>query len=64
MAKKEKSYKNSSSETLTAEEISEKYTVPELKYILRENGLKVSGKKQDLVERVLPILNEDVSNDS
>ena len=46
-------------EALTAEEISEKYTVPELKSILKENGLKVSGKKQDLVERVLPILNDD-----
>ena len=59
----------SSSKTLTAKEISEKYTIAELKSILKENGLKVSGKKQDLVERVLPILNEnsakeDVSNDT
>ena len=53
-----------SSGALTAEEISKKYTVPELKYILKENGLPVSGKKQDLVERVLPILNEEASNDS
>ena len=45
--------------TLTAEDISEKYTVRELRDILRENGLSVSGKKQELVERVLPILNED-----
>ena len=67
MTKKEKSSKvdegypdaDSSNRALTAEEISEKYTVAELKSILRENGLKVSGKKQDLVERVLPILNAD-----
>ena len=50
--------------TLTAEEISEKYTVRELRDILRENGLSVSGKKQELVERVLPILNDDSSEAS
>ena len=50
---------DSRSDTLTAEEISEKYTVAELKDILRENGLKVSGRKQELVERVLPVLNSD-----
>lgn len=44
---------------LTAEEVSKKYTVAQLKDILRENGLKVSGKKQELVERVLPVLNGD-----
>ena len=51
----------SSGEALTAEEISKKYTVAQLKDILRENGLKVSGKKQELVERVLPVLNDDSS---
>jgi hypothetical protein len=67
MAKKKKTLKgdegkpdaDSGSEALTAEEVSKKYTVAELRYILRQNGLKVSGKKQELVERVLPILNGD-----
>ncbi|PWB87987.1 SAP domain-containing protein [Methanobrevibacter thaueri] len=67
MTKKDKTSKVDEKQTnkaLTAEEVSEKYTVPELKSILKENGLKVSGKKEDLVERVLPILNEDSSETS
>ena len=36
-----KSNKPSSNKALTAEEVSEKYTVKELKEILKENNLKV-----------------------
>ncbi len=43
---------------LTAEEISKKYKVSDLKELLKENGLKVSGKKQELVERIMPVLND------
>ncbi len=67
MAKKKKTSKvnaGSNNKALTAEEISEKYTVRELREILRENDLSVSGKKQELVERVLPILNADSNEKS
>ena len=43
---------------VSAESISKKYTVAQLKELLKENGLKVSGKKQELVERLLPVLGE------
>ncbi|WP_407413211.1 SAP domain-containing protein [Methanobrevibacter sp.] len=43
---------------ITAESLSKKYTVAQLKELLKENGLKVSGKKQELVERLLPVLSE------
>ena len=45
--------------SVTAESISKKYTVAQLKELLKENGLKVSGKKQELVERLLPVLSEN-----
>ena len=44
---------------LSLEEISKKYVAKDLKEILRENNLKISGSKQELVESVYPILNED-----
>ena len=50
--------------TLTAEDVSNEYTVAELRSILKENDLSTSGKKKDLVERVLPILNEDSAEPS
>ncbi|WP_295610181.1 SAP domain-containing protein [uncultured Methanobrevibacter sp.] len=54
----EEGYLSGNGGTVTAEEISKKYTVADLKVLLKENGLKVSGKKQELVERILPVLNE------
>ena len=51
-------------ESLTAEEVSNKYTVAELRAILKENDLSTSGKKKELVERVLPILNENLGETS
>ena len=62
--KKKTSKNNEKNKALTAEEIAEKYTVKELKKILKENDMSVSGKKQDLVERVLPILNDDAGETS
>ncbi|MDO5859895.1 SAP domain-containing protein, partial [Methanobrevibacter sp.] len=54
----ENNYLEGDGSALTAEEISKKYKVADLKELLKENGLKVSGKKQELVERILPVLND------
>ncbi len=52
----ENGYLECDGETVTAESLSKKYTVAQLKELLKENGLKVSGKKQELIERLLPVL--------
>ena len=44
---------------LNAEELSEKYTINQLKELLKENNLKVSGNKNELIERLLPVLPDD-----
>ena len=54
----ENGYLEGSGGVNNAESLSKKYTVPQLKELLKENGLKVSGKKQELVERLLPVLSE------
>ena len=40
---------------LSSEDLS-KRTIKELKELLRENNLKISGRKQELIERLLPVL--------
>jgi len=40
-----------------------KLTVPELKEMLKAKGLSLSGRKQELVERIVSSRNEAVSND-
>ena len=62
MSKNKKTFNNN--EQLTAEEVTNNYTVAELRTILKENGLSTSGKKADLVEKVLPILNDDSGEDA
>ena len=55
----ENGYLEGDGETVSEESLSKKYTVAQLKELLKENGLKVSGKKQELVERLLPVLSEN-----
>ena len=44
-------------ELITAEELA-KMKVTELKEHLKARGMKVSGKKQELIDRLLPVINE------
>lgn len=43
----------------TKESLAKKHTVAQLKELLKKHGLKVSGKKQELVDRLFPVLNEN-----
>lgn len=55
--------KSINNEVLTNEEIAKKYTVPELKELLKKHKLKVSGNKQTLIERLLPTLKKMKSSE-
>ena len=48
--------KSDDEEVLTFDILAKKYTVSELKDLLRKHNLKVSGNKQTLIERILPVL--------
>ncbi len=55
----ENGYLESEGGLFTEESLAKKHTVPQLKELLKKHGLKVSGKKQELVDRLLPVLNEN-----
>ena len=44
---------------LTKELLAKENTVAQLKELLKKHGLKVSGKKQELVDRLFPVLKEN-----
>lgn len=43
----------------TKESLAKKHTVAQLKELLKKHNLKVSGKKQELVDRLFPVLSEN-----
>ncbi|MBR6024063.1 MAG: SAP domain-containing protein [Methanobrevibacter sp.] len=43
----------------TKELLAKEHTVAQLKELLKKHGLKVSGKKQELIDRLFPVLNEN-----
>ena len=47
---------------LTKELLAKENTVAQLKELLKKHGLKVSGKKQELVDRLFPVLKENSSD--
>lgn len=44
---------------LTKELLAKKHTVAQLKELLKKHDLKVSGKKQELIDRLFPVLKEN-----
>ncbi len=59
----ENGYLSKGDNSAAFEIISKKHTVAQLKDILRENNLKVSGKKHELVERAMPILSKKIDRE-
>lgn len=55
----ENNYLKAKGGLFTKESLAKKHTVAQLKELLKKHGLKVSGKKQDLVDRLFPVLNEN-----
>ncbi|MEE0025372.1 SAP domain-containing protein [Methanobrevibacter sp.] len=55
----ENNYLEAKGGLFTKESLAKKHTVAQLKELLKKHGLKVSGKKQDLVDRLFPVLNEN-----
>ena len=55
----ENNYLKAKGGLFTKESLAKKHTVAQLKELLKKHGFKVSGKKQDLVDRLFPVLNEN-----
>ena len=55
----ENGYLEAKGELFTKELLAKEHTVAQLKELLKKHGLKVSGKKQELIDRLFPVLNEN-----